>query len=233
MYKGKSILGLIPARSGSKRLLRKNVRLLMGKPLIAWTIEQALASRYLDRIVVSTDDQDIANISTQYGADVPFLRPKILATDNAKSIDVILHAMNWMEGHDRAYDLLMLLQPTSPLRTKYDIDNAIKLLFRKKALSIISVCEVGEHPLWSNSLPKNGSMKNFIRPELINKSKQDLPKFYRLNGAIYLAFWNYLKKEKRFLGNKSFAYIMPRERSVDIDEEIDLIVAEAIKRQKK
>jgi len=230
MSKEKTILGLIPARGGSKGLPRKNVRPLLGKPLIAWTIEQALASKHLDRVVVSTDDEEIAEISKKYGAEVPFMRPKELARDNAKGIDVVFHAMDWFRknGRDRQYDLIMLLQPTSPLRTAEDIDKAVELLFFKKAKAIVSVCEVDHHPLWTNTLPDNECMKDFIRKEIINKNRQELPAFYRLNGAIYLAYCDYLKKQKSFFGKDTFAYIMPKERSVDIDSELDLKLAEIL-----
>ena len=163
MYKGETILGLIPARGGSKGLPRKNIKLLLGKPLIAWTIEQALASKYLDKVVVSTDDEEIAKISKKYGAEVPFIRPKELATDKTKGIDVVLHTIRWMEENGKSYDFLMLLQSTSPLRTFEDMDKAIELLFLKKAKAIVSVCEVEHHPYWSNTLPEDGCMKNFIR----------------------------------------------------------------------
>ena len=227
MYKEKSIFGLIPARSGSKGLPGKNVKPLLGKPLIAWTIKQAMASKYLDGVIVSTNDKEIAGISKRYGAEVPFMRPKELATDEAKSSDVILHAINWTEENDKPYDLVMLLQPTSPLRIKEDIDKAIELLFEKRADAIVSVCEMEHHPYWSNVLPEDGCMKDFIKPEAARR-RQELPAFYRLNGAIYLSYCNYLKQEKSFFGDKTFAYIMPRERSIDIDEELDFIVAEIL-----
>ena len=230
MYKGKNILGLIPARGGSKGLPRKNIKPLLGKPLIAWTIEEALASKYLDRLIVSTDDKEIAEISKKYGAEVPFIRPKELAEDNAKGIDVALHAIDWLKKNDKQkqYDLLMLLQPTSPLRTTEDIDKAIELLFLKDAKAIVSVCEVDHYPLWSNTLPENGCMKDFIRKEIMNKNRQELPIFYRLNGCIYLAYCSYLQKQRSFFGEKSFAYIMPKERSIDIDGEIDFRLAEIL-----
>jgi len=228
MYKGKSILGLIPARGGSKRLPGKNIRPLLGKPLIAWTIEQALESKYLDRVIVSTDSKEIAEISKKYGADVPFIRPYELATDESKSIDVSLHVIKWMEENHKSYDLLMLLQPTSPLRNSSDIDKAIELFFEKDASAIISVCETENHPYWSNILPPDHCMKNFLKKHLSNKNKQDLPVFYRLNGAIYLAYWNYLKQNKTFFGSNTFAYVMPKERSLDIDEELDFIQAEIL-----
>ena len=158
------------------------------------------------------------------------MRPKELARDNAKGIDVVFHAMDWFRknGRDRQYDLIMLLQPTSPLRTAEDIDKAVELLFFKKAKAIVSVCEVDHHPLWTNTLPDNECMKDFIRKEIINKNRQELPAFYRLNGAIYLAYCDYLKKQKSFFGKDTFAYIMPKERSVDIDSELDLKLAEIL-----
>ena len=230
MYKRKTILGLIPARGGSKGLPRKNIKSLLGKPLIAWTIEQALASKYLDRVVVSTNDKEIAEISKKYGAEIPFMRPKELAEDNAKGIDVVLHVIDWLKKNDRRkqYDLIMLLQPTSPLRKSEDIDKAIELLFLKEAKAIISVCEVDHHPLWANTLPKDGCMKDFIRKEIKNKNRQELPLLYRLNGAIYLAYCDYIKQCKSFIGKETFAYKMLRERSIDIDDEIDFKLAQIL-----
>jgi len=157
-----------------------------------------------------------------------------LAEDNAKGIEVVLHTIDWLKKNDRRkqYDLLMLLQPTSPLRATEDIDKAIELLFLKKAKAIVSVCELDHHPLWANTLPEDGCMKNFIRQEIMNKNRQELPIFYRLNGAIYLAYCDYIKEQKSFFGEKSFAYIMPRERSIDIDNEADLKLSEILMKSK-
>lgn len=188
MYKGKKILGIIPARGSSKDLPRKNVLSLLEKPLIAWTIEEARSSDYLDKIIVSTDDKEIAGISEKYGAEIPFKRPKILSSGKAKTIDVILHALKWFEGNGCVYDLVMLLQPASPLRTVFDINEAVKLLINKKAQSIVSVCESEHHLYWSNTLPGDGCMKDFLKKEIIGKNRQELPVFYRLNGAVYLAY---------------------------------------------
>ncbi len=226
MHSGKRILGIIPARSGSKGLHRKNILLLNGKPLIAWTIEQARASSYLDKVIVSTDDEEIASIAKVCGADVPFIRPKELATDGAKTFDVITHALNWFEKNLDAFDLFVLLQPTSPLRTSGDIDGAIKLLFAKKYQAVISVCETEHHPYWSNILPAGNSMDNFLRPELVNKNRQELPTFYRINGAVYAAFCDYVKAQQGFFGKGTYAYIMPKERSIDIDTVMDFKFAE-------
>lgn len=230
MYKGKTILALIPARGGSRGLPGKNMRPFCGKPLIAWSIEQALASNYIDKVIVSTDSAKIALIARRYGAEVPFMRPKALATDSAKSIDVIMHALNWLEKYDnQKYDLLMLLQPTSPLRTTGDINEALKLFAGKKAEAVVSICEAEHNPLWANTLPKNMRMKGFLNHRIINKNRQELPEFYRLNGAIYLAYPEYLKRRKSFFGDSTYAYIMPKENSVDIDNELDFKLAELLK----
>ena len=226
MHKKKRILGIIPARGGSKGLTRKNILPLLGKPLIAWTIEQAHLSKYLDKVIVNTDDSEIAKVAKDHGAEVPFLRPQELAQDMSRGIDVVLHNLSWLEENNEVYDLIILLQPTSPLRKSEDIDNAIELLFSKNAQAIISVCEVEHHPYWENILPETGCMGEFLSNEIMNKNRQERPVFYRLNGAIYLAYCDYLRTYKSFYGNETYAYIMPRERSIDIDNVLDLKLAE-------
>lgn len=229
MYKNKKILALITARGGSKGVPGKNIRLLAGKPLIAWTIEQAGKGKYIDRLIVSTDDVKIAEVSRKYGAAVPFLRPKKLATDKAKSIDVILHAIKWIEKNEKYYDILVLLQPTSPLRLPEDINRAVELLFRKKAGATVSACKV-DRP-WMNMLSRNGCIKDFMNPKFKNKNRQEMPDFYRINGALYVADIGYMKRHRGFLGKRTFAYVMPKERSVDIDDELDLLFAESLMRR--
>ena len=226
MNNGKKILGIIPARGGSKGLPGKNILPLLGKPLILWTIEQAFLSRHLDKIIVSTEDEEIAEIAKKNGAEVPFIRPVELATDHAKGIDVVIHAIDWFETNKNYFDMFMLLQPTSPLRTSQDIDNAVGRLFLKKAKGIVSVCEEEHPPLWTNVLPVDGCMKDFLKPEILNKNRQEIQVFYRINGAIYLAYCNYLKSQKSFFGKETYAYVMPRERSIDIDTDIDFKFAE-------
>ena len=141
-----------------------------------------------------------------------------------------MHPIDWLKENNKRkqYDLIMLLQPTSPLRITEDIDKAIEFLFLKEAKAIVSVCEVDHHPLWANTLPEDGCIKDFIRKEIINKNRQELPVFYRLNGAIYLAYCDYIKEQESFFGENTFAYIMPRERSIDIDSEKDLKLTEVI-----
>ncbi len=229
MYKDKKITALIPARAGSKGLKAKNLAQLSGKPLIAWTIEAAKKSAYLDRIAVSTDDQKIAEVSRKFGAQVPFIRSKELARDESPCLDVVLDYLSFTNKQSEFFDILVLLQPTSPLRDFKDIDRAIELLFEKKAKAIVSVSEAEHHPLKSNLLPDNHCLKDFIKPGNLNKNRQELGKFYRENGAVYVADCDYLNQEKSFYGQETFAYIMPQERSIDIDSIIDLKLAESLK----
>ena len=226
MYKNKRILGLIPARGGSKGLPGKNIKPLLGKPLIAWTIEQVKASRYIDEVLVSTDSKKIASIAKKYGAEVPFIRPKRLATSSARMIDVLLHALTFLENKNEHYDLIMLLQATSPLRGYKDIDASIELLVKKKARAVISVCESEQHPWWSIMLTRDRRIKDFNKKRIMNKNRQELPTYYRINGALYISYIGYVKREKGFIGRTTYAYVMPRERSVDIDTEFDFKLAE-------
>lgn len=233
MYKGKKILALIPARGGSKGLPRKNIKPLLDKPLIAWTIKQAQESGYIDSLIVSTDSEEIASIAKRYGATVPFLRPQKLATDKARAVDVIFHAIDFVEKQGTGYDILVLLQPTSPLRIAKDIDLAIEQLFSEKAEAVVAVSEVDHHPYIMNTLPASRSMKNFIKPEIMNKNRQEFPSYYRINGAVYVAFVDYFRKNNGFIGNNTFAYVMPKERSVDIDIELDFKMCEVLLNDRK
>ena len=220
------VLGLIPARGGSKGLPGKNLRLLAGKPLIAWTIGAALAARTLDAVVVSTDDEEIARVATDLGAEVPFLRPVELATDEAPTVDTVLHAVDALAGMGRSYGRVMLLQPTSPLRASAHIDAASELLRTSGAEAVVSVAETDHSPLWSNTLPSDGRLGSFVRHEAVGVRRQDLPRYYRLNGAIYLIGVEALRRERAFIGDFAVAYVMPREASVDIDTLADFEYAE-------
>ncbi len=228
MYNGRDILAVIPARGGSKGLPGKNIRMLAGKPLIAWSIEAAKASRYVDRLIVSTDSVEIADTAKQWGAEAPFLRPANLATDEAKGMDVVLHALEQLGPTSSSSSLVLLLQPTSPLRTTDDIDKALEMLEQKEAQAIVSVCQVEHHPWWSNTLPLDGSLADFIRPELRTTNRQSLPIYFRLNGAIYLANIGFIKETQSFLGQGCYAYVMPQERSVDIDSLLDFRLVETL-----
>ena len=225
MINGKSVLAIIPARSGSKRLPNKNILDLAGKPMVAWSIEAGLNSHYIDKVVVTSDSDKILNISKKYGANI-IKRLDVLASDSATSFDAVKHTI---ENTNKTFDYVILLQPTSPLRNHRHIDEAFEILNKKKAYAIISVTEIDHSPLWSNTLPKDGSMEFFLTDEVINKRSQDLEKYYRLNGAIYICKTDRLLKEKTFFINSNiFSYIMDRESSVDIDEKIDYYTAKAI-----
>ena len=220
----KTFLAIIPARGGSKRLPRKNILDLCGKPLISWSIEAALKSKYISKVVVSSDDEEILNISSNFGADI-IKRPYELANDTATTFDTVKHTIDNFEN----YDYIVLLQPTSPLRNVKHIDEAIELLEEKQADAIVSVCEMDHSPLWSNTLPKDGNMNNFLRDEVLNKRSQDLEKYYRVNGAVYICKTDKLLENKSFfLKDNIFAYIMDRKSSIDIDEEIDFLFAQRV-----
>lgn len=224
----KSVLAIIPARSGSKRLPRKNLASLAGKPLIAWSIESAIASSHIDEVMVSTDDTEIASISRENGANVPFIRPAELATDTTATADVIEHAIRFYEKQLRkVFDVIVLLQPTSPLRNSKHIDSALKFFYLKKACAVVSVCETEHSPLWTNILPDNLSMSGFLRRDIINRRSQDIDTYYRLNGAIYICKTDhFLEHHTFFIPDNIFAYIMPPEVSVDVDNIIDLKLCE-------
>ena len=222
MYKNKTFLAIIPARGGSKRLPRKNVLDLNGKPLIAYSIEAGLDSSYIDKVVVTSDDDEVLTISKKYGA-VTINRPDELASDAATTFDAIKHAVDNYEK----YDYIVLLQPTSPLRDRDHIDKAIELLESKNADAVVSVCEMDHSPLWSNTINDSLSMTGFLKDEVLNKRSQDLKEYYSLNGAIYICDTKKLLKEKSFFLKESiFAYKMDRKSSIDIDKEIDFKIAE-------
>ena len=224
MYENNTFLAIIPARGGSKRLPGKNVLDLNGKPLIAWSIEAGLKSKYVDKVVVSSDSDHILDISKYYGADT-IRRPNNLANDTSSSFDAIKHTIENLEK----YGYVILLQATSPLRNEKHIDEAIELLVIKNSSAVLSVCEMDHSPLWSNILDDSLSMKSFLRDEVLNKRSQDLEKYYRLNGAIFICEIDKLLKEKSFfLKDNIFAYKMNRESSIDIDEQIDYLLAKEI-----
>ncbi len=223
MINGKKVLALIPARGGSKRLPRKNILLLKGKPLIGWSIDAAKESRYIDEIIVSTDDQEIADIASLYGTTVPELRPEYLSTDTAKTESVLVYSL---EKFGDGVDILILLQPTSPLRTTKHIDEALELFTEKQALSVVSVTPCEHSPMWSNTLPEDGAMVDFLRPDSLSRS-QDLDTFYRLNGAVYVFDAHKLLEQKEIrYTSKTFAYSMDNIFSFDIDTEFDFELAE-------
>ena len=223
MIGNKKVLAIIPARKNSKRINNKNLAKLKNKPLISYTIKEALKNRYIDKILVSTDDPKISKVSNRYGLKVPRLRPSSLSGDRAKTIDLIIYEINQLKLSGQIFDYVIILQPTSPFRTNKNINEAFNLLKQKKAKCIISVCKV-DHPLeWTNKLEKNLSMNNFLDKSLHGRRSQDFKVSYRINGAIYIADISEVMKHKTmFLKNKSYAYIMKKNESIDIDEPLYL-----------
>lgn len=222
------MLMIIPARGGSKSIPRKNIAPVAGKPLIAWTIAAALASS-LGRVIVSTDDEEIARVARDYGAEVPFLRPAQLAADDTPGIEPLLHAVTWMETNEHyAPDQVMLLQPTSPLREASDIEGAFKMLSEAGADAVVSVCEAREHPYWMKKIAEDGTATDFLPTSEEYSNRQSLPQLYRLNGAIYLVRRQVLLAERTVYPQRTLAYVMPPERSIDIDTPWDLYLLRLI-----
>ena len=219
------IVALVPARSGSKRILNKNLRLLSGIPLIAWTIRSARESARITDVIVSTESGVIAEEAKRYGARIPFMRPENLSTDTASTDDVIMHAVAELDLQDD--DILMLLQPTSPLRTAASMDKALELLENNAYEGVVSVTECEHSPLWVNVLPDDLTMGNFISDSISSTRSQDLPSYYRLNGAIYAYKVRFLREHKRRRYTKQIrAFVMPLRESVDIDSPADFEYAE-------
>lgn len=221
-------IAVIPARSGSKGLPDKNIRPVNGKPLLAYTIEAALESGCFDTVHVSTDSERYAEIARQYGADVPFLRSAALATDTASTWDAVREVLAWYDELGKRFDTMMLMQPTTPLRTGEDVKEAYALLQKKQAKSVIAVCEVDHSPLWCDTIPDSGSMKGFGRKDLAWVNRQDLRPYYRVNGAIYLLSVNGINipPDDEIYEDNCYALFMDRKKSVDVDSEDDLALVE-------
>lgn len=227
MYQDKTFLAIIPARSGSKRLPNKNIKELCGKPLIAWSIEAGLQSKYIDNIVVSTDSQEYANIAQKYGAEVPFLRPSNISLDTSSSFEVISHTINFYKEHfQKEFDYVVLLQPTSPLRDGKLIDKMCQWVVDNKIELGISVSKCEHPPLWSNTLPDDKRMDNFFHPDIINKRSQELPQYYRINGVLYIAKITSYFENKGFVSSQTYAFEIDQRYGIDIDTELDFEYAE-------
>lgn len=232
MYENKSILALILARGGSKRLPGKNVKSLCGKPMIAWTIEAAKQSQYIDRVIVSTDSEEISTVSKTFGADVPFMRPAELASDTATSIDTVLHTVDWLKEHEKKqYDYLMLLQPTSPLRTTTHIDKAI-IEFMTGGIfdSLISFCKWEKKTEWMHAYNSEGFLESCLTLKEGFARDGEL-QLLMPNGAIYFTKTETFLKEKTFYTKKLRGYMMEASDSADIDTEEDFKLASLLMEQ--
>lgn len=217
MIDGRRVLAVIPARGGSKGLPGKHLLQAGGRALIAWTIEAARAATCIDRTVLSSDDEAIMACARAHGCDVPFRRPAELATDSAASIDVVLHAVDALPG----YDVVVLLQPTSPLRGAADVDAACATLAASKAPACVSVAPVAQSPYWMYRLGDRGTLQPIAELPAGATRRQDLPEVYALNGAIYVADVAWLRRTRSFVTRETVAHVMPAERSVDIDTSAD------------
>ncbi len=223
------VIGVIPARGGSKGIPRKNIYPILGKPLIAYTIEAAKASKLVTDLAVSTEDDEIARVCKSLGVDVPFKRPAELATDTAPSLTVVQHAVEEMEARlGCLYDVIVMLQPTTPLRTAADIDNGIQLLLDTGAESVVSVVDVGaNHPLRMKRIVKDNVLVNYIDQGYEDmRPRQQLPPVYIRSGDIYVSRRNVIMVQNKMIGQDCRAYIVSPERSVNIDTPFDLILAE-------
>ncbi|MGE5390769.1 MAG: cytidylyltransferase domain-containing protein [Deltaproteobacteria bacterium] len=223
MYNNKSILAIITARGGSKGVPLKNIKPLAGKPLIAWTIDQAKKSKYIDRLILSSEDERIIKAAEEWGCEVPFIRPAELARDDTPGIEPVLHAISALKEH---YDYIMLLQPTSPLRSVEDIDKSIEDLIKNGAPACVSVSETEHSPYWMYRVDKSGNMSQVIDYDIRIARRQELPQVYELNGAIYIAKTDFLVSQRTFHGKQTIAYIMPAARSIDIDCAMDFACCE-------
>lgn len=222
------VLGIIPARFNSKGIANKNIRKLNNKPLLAYTIEAALGAEKLTRILVSTDAEEIADIARTYGAEVPFLRPIELARDDTPMLPVIQHAVRFLEKNENyKADIIVTLQPTSPLRKASHIDEALEKLIATGADSIVSLCEVEHSPFWMKKI-EDDRVFNFVEGSATHTRRQDLPKLYRLNGAIYVTRYNVLMIENKILGDDTRAISMNQKDSIDIDTELNFELAELL-----
>ncbi len=222
------VLFIITARGGSKGVPKKNIRMLGGLPLVAYKIISARKCKYTSRVIVSTDDEEIAKISKRYGAEVPFLRPKELATDIASSMDVVLHAMNWIKNNDKdSYDYVCMLEPSSPFASYQDLNNAIDLISSSNADTLLGMKEAEISTNFIHELDNNGGLSEFyyaIR-KLSSVRRQDQKKEYTMNGCMYIAKWNYFEKYKLFHSENSIPYIMSEEKSIEIDTILDYELA--------
>ena len=226
MFQNHKIVSIIPARGGSKGVPRKNIRNLAGKPLIAYTIEQSLQSRLIDRTIVSTEDGEIAEVAQQYGAEVPFLRPTELAGDHAPTMEVLLHAVNLLEKQEQYnFDILVLLHITTPLRNVQDIYSCVSMLVEAKADNVFSVTESHRNPYFNMVETGDDGIATLVKKGNF-PTRQAAPKVYDMNASIYVWWKDILKKEKKIFLKKSHVYVMPKERSIDIDDELDFKIAE-------
>ena len=226
MFEGKTVLAVIPARGESKGIPGKNIKPLCGHPLIAYTVSAARKSKYVDSVIVTTDSEEIAEVAKKYGAEIPFMRPESLAADTSKTIEALVHARDTMVNLGREHDVIILMQPTSPLRRAEDADAAIEAFFSHGRMGVASVSEVSENPILTRRVDEFGIMHPLM-PVSSTVRRQDMPRFYHVNGAICVNDFHGISHDTS-LNDNPVAYIMEKDRSLDIDNIDDFLRAEAI-----
>jgi len=222
MIKNKTILAIIPARGGSKGIPRKNIKSIAGKPLIVWTIEEAKKSRYIDKLILSSEDDEIIKVAEEWDCEVPFVRPKDLALDETPGIEPVIHAIATL---NQRYDYICLLQPTSPLRKVLHIDQCIKKCIDMETNSCIGVQEVDKHPYWMYKINKEEKLEPLFQEMKLTR-RQDAEKVYAINGAIYFAKTDFILNENSFIGHNTSAFLMDKISSIDIDDMSDFQYAD-------
>jgi len=235
MYNNKKILAVIPARGGSKGLPGKNIKPLLGRPLIGWTIEQAKACEYIDEIFVSTDSKEIAEVAEQFGISVPSLRPVELATDTASSIDVITYTIDLLENAGKKFDILVLLETTSPLRDAEDINCAIRTLIETEgAESIVGICKTeNAHPDFLVHKEHSNFIKPYQKNDFIFKRRQEIGNLYFFEGTLYISYIEALKAKRSFYHEKALGYEVPKYKSFEVDDMVDFKIIEALMAAKR
>ena len=230
MINQKKILAIIPARGGSKGLPGKNIRHLQGMPLVAWPIKTALNSNYIDRVIVTTDDANIAKIARSYGADVPFLRPNDLALDTSPSSDAILHALDFCTESDGAYDYIVVLEPTSPLTESVDVDNALDTLIASDGLAIVGAAKVeSSHPVYCATIGSDQFLKPFHRDSFAQPiRRQDVDELYFFEGSLYISDVKKYRETATFYHERTLPYVVPAWKSLEIDTLLDFLMVEAV-----
>lgn len=225
MIEGKSVLAIVPARGGSKGLPGKNVMPVGGKPLIAWTIAAAKASQHIDRVILSSEDPAIIDAARAAGCEVPFVRPAELASDEARVEDAVLHALDSIAEQ---YDLLVLLQPTSPLRRGEDIDGCLAAYLNRRAGSAMSVCEPSKSPYWMFRMDDEDRLDRLLPLPEGGHRRQNLPSVYAPNGAVYVIGVETFRKTRAFVTDDTVGYVMPVDRSIDIDTPMDMALFKSV-----
>ncbi|BBD09322.1 cytidylyltransferase domain-containing protein [Desulfovibrio ferrophilus] len=228
MFQNRKILAVIPARGGSKGVPRKNIRPVADKPLLAWTAEEARKSRFIDRLILSSDDLQIIDAGKSMGLDAPFVRPRRLGLDHITSEQVVHDILQRMSG----YDYVLVLQPTTPLRSVEDIDGCIRLCIERSSKTCVTVTQCEHTPYWMYNLDESDTISPLIQSEYLTKRRQEIPPVYMPNGAVFMAETSHFLKTQSFHTKQTLAYVMPRSRSLDIDTEDDLIMADLLLRRR-